>query len=255
MPEPLIRVNSIKKIYPTHNGYFEALKGISLDIYEGEVFGLLGINGAGKSTLSGIIAGLHPPTSGDVLFNGKSIYKDISNYKRYIGFCPQKPNLDLPLTLRDNLVYAGLYYGLSYHEVQQRVDMLVAEFDLNEFIDSTAEVLSGGYRQRFLIARSLINFPKLVILDEPTIGLDPHFRHQLWKKIALLKKEGASVLLTTHYLEESELLSDRVCIIDSGRIMTIDTTENLKKLHKSDTLEDVFMKLMNESEKAEIDIL
>lgn len=255
MSQPLIKVESIKKKYPTNGSFFEALKGVSLEIYEGEVFGLLGINGAGKSTLSGIIAGLHPPTSGNIFFKGKSIYQDISTYKRHVGFCPQKHNIDTPLTLRNILHYAGLYYGLSHAKVKKRLEQLIEEFDLADFIDSTVETLSGGYKQRFLIARALIHEPQLIILDEPTIGLDPHFRHQLWKKIALLKKEGATVLLTTHYLEESELLSDRVCIIDSGNIITLDTPDNLKKLHNSNSLEDVFIKLMKESEKAEIDIL
>ncbi len=122
---------------------------------------------------------------------------------------------------------------------------------MREYAKSKASVLSGGYKQRFLIARTLIHRPKLIILDEPTVGLDPHIRHQLWEQILDLKKSGASVLLTTHYLDEAEHLSDRVCIIDGGSVKTIDTPQNLMALHQKGRLEDVFLKLMKESDYVE----
>ncbi len=248
MKQPLIAIQSVKKHYRDGQQTKEALKGVSLDIREGEIFGLLGVNGAGKTTLSSIIAGLHPPTDGDVLCRGESIYKDIVAYRRGVGFCPQKPNLDLSLTLEENLYFAGLYHLMSRKDIAEQIDLLMEQFHLREYAQSKAYVLSGGYKQRFLIARTLIHRPKLIILDEPTVGLDPHIRHQLWDQILALKKNGSSVLLTTHYLDEAEYLSDRVCIIDAGAVKTIDTPKNLMDLHQKGRLEDVFLKLMQESD-------
>lgn len=246
-----IEIESLKKDYINGKQVKKALKGVSFEIFEGEIFGLLGVNGAGKTTLSTIIAGLHPPTGGDVKFRGRSIYRDIVSYRRMIGFCPQKPNLDLNLTLEENLIFAGLYHQLPYKEIREQVELLMSQFQLNEYAQSKARVLSGGYKQRFLIARTLVHKPKLIILDEPTVGLDPHIRHQLWDLISHLRKNGSSILLTTHYLDEAEHLSDRVCIIDSGVVKTIDTPQNLLKQHQMGRLEEVFLKLMKESDYVE----
>ncbi len=245
MKNPFIQIESLKKRYREGK---EALKGVSFEIFEGEIFGLLGVNGAGKTTLSTILAGLHPPTEGQVKYKGESIYRDIVSYRRVIGFCPQKPNLDLDLTLEENLTFAGHYHQMDPKEIRTQVERLMDQFQLKEYADSKASVLSGGYKQRFLIARTLVHKPKLVILDEPTVGLDPHIRHQLWEQIHLLKKNGSSVLLTTHYLDEAEYLSDRVCIIDAGTVKTIDTPKNLLELHQMERLEEVFLKLMKESD-------
>lgn len=248
MNKTLIQVHSVKKHYRSGPTVKEALKGVSLEFFEGEIFGLLGVNGAGKTTLSSILAGLHPPTEGDVLFQGRSIYEDIVSYRRLVGFCPQKPNLDLSLTLEENLIFAGRYHGMSTEDIRSQVARLMDRFQLHEYAKSKAYVLSGGYKQRFLIARTLIHRPKWIILDEPTVGLDPHIRHQLWEQIRDLKRNGSSILLTTHYLDEAEHLSDRVCIIDAGAVKTIDTPDNLKRLHQMHRLEDVFLKLMQESD-------
>ena len=247
MNQTLIQVRSVKKHYRNGDQIKEALKGISFDIFQGEIFGLLGVNGAGKTTLSTILAGLHPLTDGDVLYEGQSIYQDIVSYRKQVGYCPQKPNLDLSLTLEENLIFAGRYHRLSPQDIQSQIALLMDQFDLHEYAKSRAYVLSGGYKQRFLIARTLIHRPKLIILDEPTVGLDPHIRHQLWEQIIELKRSGASILLTTHYLDEAEYLSDRVCIIDAGAVKTIDTPDNLKKMHSMHRLEDVFIKLTNET--------
>ncbi len=248
---PLIQVQAVTKQYQEGKRTKEALKGISLEVQEGEILGILGVNGAGKTTLSTILAGLHPCTSGDVLYRGRSIYEDIVSYRKIVGFCPQRPNLDLALTLEENLLFAGRYHLLPKKEIETRVEQLMDQFQLREYAQSKAFVLSGGYKQRFLIARTLIHRPKLIILDEPTVGLDPHIRHQLWEQIVTLKKEGTSVLLTTHYLDEAEHLSDRVCIIDAGSVKTIDTPQNLMALHQKGRLEEVFLKLMQESDYVE----
>lgn len=266
MSQVLIKVQSVKKRYliPETRRFWgwgsrgqegshikEALKGVSLDIREGEILGLLGVNGAGKTTLSTILAGLHPCSFGDIQYQNRSIYEDIVSYRKIVGFCPQKPNLDLALTLEENLIFAGRYRLMSTDDIADQINRLMDQFHLREYAKSKASILSGGYKQRFLIARTLIHRPKLIILDEPTVGLDPHIRHQLWEQIVTLKENGSSILLTTHYLDEAEQLSDRVCIIDAGSIKTIDTPQNLMALHQKGRLEDVFLKLIEESDYVE----
>lgn len=247
MATVLLRINNIKKKY----GAKEALKGVSLDIYKGEIFGLLGVNGAGKTTLSSIIATLHPATEGDIEYEGRSIYGDIAAYRYKIGFCPQKPNLNPELTLEQNLRYAGSYYGMTKEEIDTRLAQLVKQFELEQYLHQKANVLSGGYKQRFIIARALMHNPQLVLLDEPTVGLDPHIRRQLWQQIKDLNKLGVTVILTTHYLDEAEQLSDRVCVLDKGLIKLIDTPDKLKADFKMNNLEDVFIALMDANTAAE----
>lgn len=246
MDRSFIKIESLKKTYKTVDGPKVALDGISLEIFKGEILGLLGVNGAGKTTLSSIIATLHPPTEGDIKLQGVSIYENLYAYRFQLGFCPQKPNLNGMLTLEDNLRFAGRYYGMTESAINQRLGLLVQQFELERYLQQKASVLSGGYKQRFMIARALIHSPKLVILDEPTVGLDPHIRRQLWQKIKELKNDGVTVLLTTHYLDEAEQLSDRVCILDAGLIKLIDTPDKLMADFKKKNLEDVFIQLMNE---------
>lgn len=245
MSNVLLRIKNVKKNY----GSKEALKGVSLDINKGEIVGLLGVNGAGKTTLSSIIATLHPPTQGDVEYKGESIYKNLIAYRAKLGFCSQRPNLNTLLTLEQNLRLSGSYYNMTEEEIESRLKVLVKQFELEPYLHQNANVLSGGYKQRFMIARSLLHNPDLVILDEPTVGLDPHIRRQLWEKIKDLKKQGISVLLTTHYLDEAEQLSDRVVVLDKGVIKLIDTPENLKADFQKSNLEDVFIALMQEENK------
>lgn len=244
-----LEIKNLKKSYRCTDGSIKnALNGVSLSIEHGEVFGLLGVNGAGKTTLSSILATVHPPTSGDITINGESIYDNLINYRVQIGFCPQRPNLDSCLTLEQNLRFAGRYYRMSEVAIIERLEALVQQFELGDYLGKKANELSGGYKQRFMIARCLMHSPKIVLLDEPTVGLDPHVRQQLWSKIRELKQEGVTVILTTHYMDEAEQLSDRVCIIDSGLVKLIDTPEKLLVDFKKNNLEDVFLALMQESE-------
>ena len=242
-----LEIKQVRKYYGTK----EALKGVSLTINSGEIVSLLGVNGAGKTTLSNIIATLCPASEGDVLFQGTSIYTNITDYRMHIGYCPQTNNLNPMLTLEDNLMQAGRYYGMDEVTLKQRFDELISHFDLHEYIKGSSYMLSGGYKQRFMIARSLMHKPSLVILDEPTVALDPHIRHQLWELIRNLKKLGVSVLLTTHYLDEAEYLSDRVCVLHHGKVLVTETPHNLMKQHKKERLEDVFLHLMHEAESTE----
>lgn len=241
MEQILLRIKNIKKNY----GSKAVLKNINLDIMQGEILSLLGINGAGKTTLSSIIATLHPPTEGDIEYNGTSIYHHITEFRSKLGYCPQAPNLNPMLTLEENLRFACRYYSVPKEKIQERIDYVVTKFELSAYLQQKASVLSGGYKQRFMIARSMIHHPSFIILDEPTVGLDPHIRRSLWEIIKDLKKEGITVLLTTHYLDEAEKLSDRVCILDKGQIKLIDTPDKLMTDFKQKNLEDVFIELMN----------
>jgi ABC-2 type transport system ATP-binding protein len=250
MTQPLLKIRNLHKTYLCKKKKSKhALIDVNFDILKGEVFSLLGENGAGKTTLSSIIASLHPPTKGTILWNDKPIYDDLICYRKIIGFCPQHQNLDSNLSLEQNLIFQGRYYGISKQELEERIDYLLKRFELNEYSKSKVDVLSGGYKQRFLIARTLIHNPKLVILDEPTVGLDPQVRRKLWEYIRRLKEEGISVILTTHYLDEAEILSDRVCVIDKGKIIIIETPEKLKNDCKKKNLEDVFLHLLKEEQK------
>lgn len=245
----LLQINDVTKTFNDGVITIKALKGVTLEIMQGEVLSLLGINGAGKTTLSSIIATLNPATSGDITQNGASIYKDIVSFRKTIGFCPQKPNIDMMLTIEQNLEFTGRYFCMDKETIKSRTQYLLKRFGLEKYAQSKASILSGGYKQRFLIARTLMHSPQLVIFDEPTVGLDPHVRRDIWQVIKDLKKDNVTVLLTTHYLDEAEQLSDRVCLLDKGIIQLIDTPENLKKMHNQSNLEEVFIKLIKESEK------
>jgi ABC-2 type transport system ATP-binding protein len=239
---PLLQIKNVKKLY----GDYEALKGVSLDVHAGTIVGLLGPNGAGKTTLSSIVASLKPATSGSVLFEGKSIYDDIVSYRQKIGFCPQKPNLNKHLTLSQNLTRAGSYFGMSPEHTEERIKELSRHFQLTAYLNHHPSDLSGGYKQRFSLARALLHNPKVIILDEPTVALDPHIRNQLWNYIKELANLGIAVLLTTHYLDEAELLSDKVCVLDKGVVEHIDTPQNLMSMFNKNTLEEVFIHLFQE---------
>jgi ABC-2 type transport system ATP-binding protein len=242
----ILEIKELTKHYFSSKNKIEALKGVSFGIKQGEVFSLLGANGAGKTTLSSLLATIHPRTSGEIIYNGRSIYEDLFAYRKQVGYCPQRPNLNPFLTLQDNLIFAGRFYGLTKKEVENNFQELALRFSLFDYLREKPNVLSGGWRQRFMLARSIIHKPSILILDEPTVALDPHIRRQIWDIIKDLKKTGVSVILTTHYLDEAEELSDRVCILDQGRIKLIDEPKNLKADFKLARLEDVFLKLMEE---------
>lgn len=247
MAELFLQIKKVSKAYYDKRRLVkEALKGVSLDLYQGEVLGLLGVNGAGKTTLVSIIATLHPPTAGDVLWNRESIYKNLLAYRSVVGFCPQHANIEKQLSLGENLVFSGRCYGLSKGDALTRRNKLMDQFKLGEYVNAYIDQVSGGYKQRFLIARSLMHQPKLVILDEPTVGLDSHIRRELWEVIGELRSQNITVILTTHYLDEAEYLSDRICLIHGGTIRTVDTPKNLKNQHQKNNLEEVFLKFVDD---------
>ena len=246
MNNEILRIDSIVKTYNSNGRIVRALNNVSFSINKGEIFGLLGVNGAGKTTLSSILATLHQPTSGDILYEGTSIYNDVDKYRIDLGFCPQHQNLDQFLTVEENLYFAGRYFLVPKDVLDERIAYLLEHFGLQKYAQFSINQLSGGNKQRVLIARALIHNPKIIIFDEPTVGLDPDIRRALWEQIKSLKKMGITIILTTHYLDEAEQLSDRVCFLHKGKIILIDSVQAIKAQRNNASLEDIFIELVQE---------
>lgn len=246
MPHEFLVVDSVTKVYGTGVNAVRVLNEVSLTINAGEIFSLLGVNGAGKTTLSSIIATLHPPTAGDIRFKGVSIYKNLAQYRQNFGFCPQKQNLDEDLTVYENLLFAGRYLLMEEASIVKRIDELMGSLELARYASYKIEALSGGNKQRVLIARALMHNPAIVLLDEPTVGLDPDIRRKLWELILSLKRQGITIILTTHYLDEAEVLSDRLCILDKGKIRLVTAMQDLKQKYQMASLETIFLQLMQD---------
>lgn len=249
MSSTIISVKNLVKNY----GHFEAVKGISFDVKEGEVFGLLGPNGAGKSTTLEIIETLRQKTSGEVIVDGYNLDKDPNEIKKIIGVQLQTSGYYPGLNL---LQLIQLFCGLYNRDVNPME--LLEMVNLKEKAKSKVKELSGGQKQRFSVATTLINQPRIIFLDEPTTGLDPQARRSLWELIKDIRAKGATVIITTHYMDEAEYLCDRVAIIDSGNIVALDTPDKLidnliaggferPKEMKLANLEDVFIKLTGHS--------
>ena len=217
-----------------------AVENLDLEVPAGSFFGLLGPNGAGKTTLIGAVCNLLRPSAGEIRVFGR--LNSTMEARQLIGIAEQEPNLDKFLSVRETLVYHGGYYGMSRAEAESRSDEMIDVFDLRSKRDVTAPQLSGGMRRRLLLARALLHHPRLVILDEPTAGVDVELRHELWRYITRLHAEGTTILLTTHYLEEAEALCEQIGLIRDGKIIARDTAEALKRRYNAETLEDVYLK-------------
>ncbi len=210
-----VRVENLVKRY----GKIEALRGVSFRIAPGELFAFLGPNGAGKTTTIRILCGLTRPTSGRAFFYGVDIFAQPVKAKRMAGLVPQTINLDLELTVAENLLIHGLLFGLTRKEISRRGAELLHFAELSNRKDHKVRTLSGGMRRRLLIIRALLHRPRILFLDEPTVGLDPHIRRRLWGLIKRIQQQGTTIFLTTHYIEEAEFLADRVAFIDEGKII------------------------------------
>ena len=249
----VISVKNLTKNY----GSFQAVKGISFEVYEGEIFGLLGLNGAGKSTTLEIIETLREKTEGEIIVAGYNIDKDINAIKRIIGVQLQTSGFYPGLNLSELI---QLFAGLYNQPVNQRA--LLQLVNLEEKAKNRFKELSGGQKQRFSIATTLINKPKIIFLDEPTTGLDPQARRNLWDLIRDIRSKGTTIIITTHYMDEAEILCDRVAIMDQGKIIALNSPDQLiddlvatgferPKEVKQANLEDVFIHLTGHALRSE----
>ena len=200
-------------------GDFTAVDGIDVDVQRGEAFGFLGPNGAGKSSTMRMIGCVSPPSGGVLRILGLDPLRDGPAIRARLGVCPQLDNLDLELTVRENLTTYARFFGIPRKVARARADELLDFVQLSERADSKVEPLSGGMKRRLTIARALVNEPEIVLLDEPTTGLDPQARHLVWERLFRLKQQGVTLVLTTHYMDEAEQLCDRLVVMDAGRIV------------------------------------
>jgi len=226
---PVIRAENIVKKYDD----FVAVDGISFEVQRGESFGLLGPNGAGKSTTMKMIAAVSTRSSGNLEVLGMDPNTDGPAIRSQLGVVPQEDNLDQELRVRENLITYGRFFGMSHAAVAKRADELLEFAQLADRAKSKVEPLSGGMKRRLTIARSLMNDPQMLLLDEPTTGLDPQARHILWDRLFRLKEQGTTLVLTTHYMDEAEQLSDRIIVVDKGAIMAEGSPAQLIRQYSS----------------------
>ena len=258
MPESVIVAQNLVKKYQD----FAAVDGISFEVAPGESFGLLGPNGAGKSTTMRMVGAVSTRTGGDLRILGLDPDRHGPEIRSRLGVVPQADNLDTELRVRDNLLVYGRYFGLPRAQVARRADELLAFAQLEDKAKSKVDALSGGMKRRLTIARALINDPSILLLDEPTTGLDPQARHILWDRLFRLKEQGTTLLLTTHYMDEAEQLCDRLVVVDTGVIMaegppaqlirTYSSREVLEVRFGSDLNADVAARLTGMGDRIEV---
>jgi ABC-2 type transport system ATP-binding protein len=243
--EPALSIRGLTKRYD--DGTL-ALDSLDLEVPAGEFFGLLGPNGAGKTTLINAICNLIRVTDGEIDVFGRPASS--LEARRRVGLAEQDPNLDRFLSVREALLYHGGYYGITRRRSVERAEEMIDVFDLRAKADVRAPKLSGGMRRRLLLARALLHEPRLVILDEPTAGVDVELRRELWRYIHKLHSRGTTILLTTHYLEEAEVLCEDIALIAGGEIIARSTPDGLKRQFGARTLEDVYLKAVHEPREA-----
>ncbi len=230
----MIHAAGLRKSFGTKSGEtFEAVRGIDVDVRRGEAFGFLGPNGAGKSSTMRMIAAVSPVTSGELRILGLDPATDGSQIRARIGVCPQEDSLDTEISVFDNLYVYGRYFGIPRAVVRSRARELLEFVQLTERAKARVEDLSGGMKRRLTIARSLINNPDLLLLDEPTTGLDPQARHVLWDRLFRLKQQGVTLVITTHYMDEAEQLCDRLVVMDKGLIVAEGSPSELIRAHST----------------------
>jgi ABC-2 type transport system ATP-binding protein len=238
----------IAELYKRYDTGTEALRGVSLEIERGEFFGLLGPNGAGKSTLIHCTTGLAHPTSGAIRVFGHDAIDHYAEARLSVGLAPQELNLDWFLTVEETLDYHGGYFGMQRKERRERAKELLETFSLADKKDERTRTLSGGMKRRLVLARALMHRPRLLILDEPTAGVDVELRLELWHYVQRINSEGTTILLTTHYLEEAEQLCDRIAFINHGQIVAQGTSQDLASEYGVASLEDAYLELVGRME-------
>ncbi len=247
--EPLIHARGLVKRF----GDFTAVDGIDVDVQRGEAFGFLGPNGAGKSSTMRMVGCVSPPTGGVLRILGMDPRRDGPAIRGRLGVCPQLDNLDLELTVTENLTTYARYFGIPRKVARRRAAELIEFVQLTERADSRVEPLSGGMKRRLTIARALVNEPELVLLDEPTTGLDPQARHLVWERLFRLKQQGVTLVLTTHYMDEAEQLCDRLVVMDGGKIVAEGSPRAL--IERYSTREVVELRFAAESQEVFADKL
>jgi len=245
MSERALQIDALTKRYATG---VEALREVSLQIEPGEFFGLLGPNGAGKSTLIHCTTGLAQPTSGSIRVFGDDAIEDYAAAREAVGLAPQELNLDWFLTVEETLDYHAGYFGMPKRERRERARELLETFSLTEKRDERTRTLSGGMKRRLILARAVMHRPRLLILDEPTAGVDVELRLELWHYVQRINQEGTTILLTTHYLEEAEQLCDRIAFINQGEIVAEGSSEDLADRFGVANLEDAYLELVGRKE-------
>jgi ABC-2 type transport system ATP-binding protein len=242
---PALQITELTKRYPTGT---EALRGVSLEIGAGEFYGLLGPNGAGKSTLIHCTTGLASPTSGSIQVFGHDAIDHYAEARAAVGLAPQDLNIDWFLTVEETLDYHGGYFGMPRRDRRERTRELLEAFSLTAKKDDRTRTLSGGMKRRLILARALMHRPRLLILDEPTAGVDVELRLELWHYVQRINAEGTTILLTTHYLEEAEQLCDKIAFINDGQIVATGTTAELAARYGVSGLEDAYLELVGRKE-------
>jgi ABC-2 type transport system ATP-binding protein len=233
-PDGIIHTEDLTKVYPGTD--FVAVDKLSLDVQAGEIFGLLGPNGAGKTTTAGMLTTRVVPTSGRALLGGVDVAAKPALAKQLSGIVSQQNTLDRQLTVWENLYFHGRLFGIGAKASRQIADDLLARFQLSKWAKASVYALSGGMAQRLMVARAIFHRPSVLFLDEPTAGLDPQSRLALWDLLGELNRDGQTILLTTHYMEEADQLCDRVAVMDHGRILALDTPAGLKQSIGADTV-------------------
>jgi ABC-2 type transport system ATP-binding protein len=230
----MIRTEKLTKVYPGTD--FRAVDELDLSVAAGEIFGLLGPNGAGKTTTAGMLTTRVIPTSGRASVGGVDVVAHPALAKQLLGVVSQQNTLDRQLTCWENLYFHGRLFGVGAHESRERADRLLEQFQLSRWAKASVYALSGGMAQRLMVARSILHRPAVLFLDEPTSGLDPQSRLALWEILGELNRDGQTIVLMTHYMEEADHLCDRVAIMDKGRILALDTPAGLKATVGADTI-------------------
>lgn len=235
----IIKTTELTKCFGTKT----AVDHLNLDIYEGEIYGLLGVNGAGKTTTIRMLTGLSAVTEGEAVVMGHSVKTDLQEVKKITNISPQETAVAGHLTVKENLAFIGKIYGLTKEQTQKNIESVFQTLHLDEVQNQKAKTLSGGWQRRLSIAMALITDPKIIFLDEPTLGLDVLSRRELWKIISALKGK-VTIILTTHYLDEVEALCDRIAIMAKGKLMALGTAAELKQKTGKDKLEDAFVEVV-----------
>jgi lipooligosaccharide transport system ATP-binding protein len=247
MAEPLVSARGLVKRF----GDFTAVDGIDFEVRSGEVFGFLGPNGAGKSSTMKMIGTVSPITSGTLTVLGMDPATEGREIRARLGVVPQEDSLDMELTVEENLMIYGRYFDLPRAEVRRRIDELLEFAQLTDRRSSKVDPLSGGMKRRLTIARGLINRPEMLLLDEPTTGLDPQARHALWDRLYRLKRDGVTLIITTHYMDEAEQLCDRLVIMDKGRIVGEGSPRELIERHTAGEVLEVRLEADDDATRLE----